>query len=70
MKNKENQWLNYIAISNRREFLENKRFCQVWVLTFIPLFPSLFYDSHHLNQNGVKLFNDKLIDILLNEMDR
>lgn len=23
-----------------------------------------FYDSHHLNQNGVKLFNEKLIELL------
>ena len=23
-----------------------------------------FYDSHHLNQNGVKIFNEKLIDLL------
>ena len=28
-----------------------------------------FYDSDHLNQNGVKLFNDKLIDLFLNEKD-
>lgn len=26
-----------------------------------------FYDNNHLNQNGVKIFNNKLIDILLRE---
>jgi lysophospholipase L1-like esterase len=26
-----------------------------------------FYDSHHLNQNGVNIFNAKLIDVLLTE---
>ena len=23
-----------------------------------------FFDSHHLNQNGVKIFNNKLIELL------
>ena len=26
-----------------------------------------FYDAHHLNQDGVELFNEKLIELVLNK---
>jgi hypothetical protein len=28
---------------------------------------SLFFDAHHLNQNGVTLFNEKFIEVLKND---
>ena len=29
-----------------------------------------FADSHHLNKNGVKIFNEKLIDLLKNDIEK